>query len=66
MDTMVEMYQQVLSELLGKHAPLKMIKVVDRPLNEWMTDNILALMAIRRKKKKLIWRKTRITINFNI
>ena len=38
---------------------------MDRPLNEWMTDNILALKAIRRKNE-LIWRKTRITINFNI
>ena len=49
MDTMVEMYKRFLSELLGKHAPLKKIKVVDTPLNEWMTDNILALKAIRRK-----------------
>ena len=30
-----------------------------------MTNNILALKAIRRKNE-LIWRKTRITINFNI
>ena len=37
--------------------------VVDRPLNEWMTDNILALKLIGRN---IIWRKTRITINFNI
>ena len=55
-DTMVEMY---------KHVPLKKIMVVDRPLNEWMINNILALKAIRRKNE-LIWRKTRITINFNI
>ena len=64
-DTMVEMYDRFLSELLDKHAPLKKTTVVDRPLNEWMTDNILALKAIRRKNE-LIWRKTRITINFNI
>ena len=62
---MVEMYDRFLSELLDKHAPLKKITVVDRPLNEWMTDNILALKAIRRKNE-LIWRTTRITINFNI
>ena len=55
---MVEMYDRFLSELLDKHAPLKKIRVVDRPLNEWMTDNILALKAIRRKNE-LIWRKTR-------
>ena len=64
-DTMVEMCDRFLSELLDKHSPLKKITVVDRPLNEWMTDNILALKAIRRKNE-LIWRKTRITINFNI
>ena len=39
--------------------------MVDRPLNEWMTDDILKLKAIRRKNE-LIWRKTRITINFDI
>ena len=65
MDTMVEIYDRFLSELLDKHAPLKKITVVDIPLNEWMTDNILALKAIRRKNK-LIWRKTCITINLNI
>ena len=54
-----------ISEMLDKHAPLKKITVVDRPLNKWMTDNILALKAIR-WKSELIWRKTRITINFNI
>ena len=65
-DTMVEMYERFLSELLDKHAPLKKkITVVDRPLNEWMTDNNLELKAIRRKNE-LLWRKTRITINFNI
>ena len=49
MDTMVEMYERFLPVLLNKHGPLKIVKVVDRPLNEWMTDNILALKAIRRK-----------------
>ena len=43
----------------------KRIYVVDRPLNEWMTDHILTLKAIRRKNE-LIWRKTRTTINFDI
>ena len=32
-DTMVEMYERFLSELLDKHAPLKKITVVDIPLN---------------------------------
>ena len=30
------------------------MKVVDTSLNEWMTDNIQALKAIRRKNE-LIW-----------
>ena len=55
-DTIVDMYERFLSELLDKHAPLKIIKVVDRPLNEWMTDNILALKASGRKNE-LIWLK---------
>ena len=41
------------------------MKVVDIPLNEWMTDNNLALKAIR-CKNELIWRKTHITLTFNI
>ena len=39
--------------------------MVDRPLNEWMTDGILTLKTIRRKSE-LIWRKTRTTIKFDI
>ena len=65
MDIMIEQYDKYLSDLLNKHAPKKNIYVVDRPLNEWMTDNILTLKAIR-KKNELIWQKTRTTINFDI
>ena len=39
--------------------------VVERPLNEWMTDDILTLKAICRKNE-LIWLKTHTTINFDI
>ena len=64
-DTMIEPYDKYLSDLLDKHAPMKNIYVVDRLLNEWMTDDILTLKAIRRKNE-LLWRKTRTTINFDI
>ena len=64
-DIMIEQYDKYLSGLLNKHVPKKNIYVVDRPLNEWMTDDILTLKAIRRKNE-LIWRKTRTTINFDI
>ena len=43
----------------------KNIYVVDRPSNEWMTDDILTLKAIR-PKNELIWRETRTTINVYI
>ena len=49
MDIMIEQYGKYLSDLLNKHTPKNMY-VVDRPLNEWMTDDILTLKAIRRKK----------------
>ena len=64
-DIMIEQYDKYLSDLLNKHAPKNNIYVVDKPLNEWMTDDILTLKAIRRKNE-LIWRKTRTTINFDI
>ena len=37
---MIEQYDKYLSDLLNKHAPKKNIYVVDRPLNEWMIDDI--------------------------
>ena len=64
-NVVVTQYDNFLSELLDKHAPLKEIDVVERQLNDWMTDDILALKKIRRKKE-LIWRKNPITINFDI
>ena len=42
-----------------------MIQIVDRPLNDWMNDDIQALKAIRRKKED-IWRKNLIVVNFEI
>ena len=63
---MIEQYDKYLSDLLDSHTTKRNIYVVDRPLNEWMTDDILTLKAIRRKKKELIWRKIRTTINFDI
>ena len=61
----IEQYDEFISDLLHRHAPKNNIYVVDRPLNEWMTDNILTLKAFRRKNE-LIGRKTHTTINFDI
>ena len=45
------------SSLLDKHAPSTRIYVVERPMNDWMTDDILVPKALRRKCESL-WRKT--------
>ena len=52
---MIKLYDKYVSDFLDNQSPKKNIYVVDRPLNKWMTDNILALKAIRRKNE-LIWR----------
>ena len=54
----VNMIDASLSYLLDKHAPSKRIYVVGRPMNDWMTDDILVLKALRRKYESP-WRKTR-------
>ena len=53
----VHQYDASLSSLLDKHAPSKCIYVVERLMNDWMTDDILVLKALRRKYESL-WRKT--------
>ena len=55
-DIVVSQYNEDLSKLLSKHVPHKKIQIVDRPLNDWMNDDIQALKAIRRKNED-IWRK---------
>ena len=61
----VRQYDASLSSLLDKHAPSKRIYVVERPMNDWMTDDILVLTALRRKYESL-WRKTRLTVHFDM
>ena len=51
--------------ILDKHAPLKKICIVDRPMNDWINADIQALKVIRRNKED-IWRKNPIVINFQI
>ena len=61
----VRQYDASLSSLLDKHAPSKRIYVVKRPMNDWMTDNILVLKALRRKYESIL-RKTRLTVHFDM
>ena len=61
----VRQYDASLSSLLDKHAPSKRIYVVERPMNDWMTYDILVLKALRRKNESLL-RKTRLTVHFDM
>ena len=61
----VRQYDASLSSLLDKHAPSKRIYVVDKPMNDWITDDILVLKALLRKYESL-WRKTRLTVHFDM
>ena len=62
-NVVVAQYDTFLSRLIDKHAPLKKLCIVDRPLNDWMTDDIQALKIIR-CKNVVIWRKNPLCINF--
>ena len=52
-------------KLLDKHAPLKTIQVVERPMNDWINDDILAL-RIKRRRIESLWRRTRLTIHYDL
>ena len=45
-------------KLLDKHAYLKTIQVVERPMNDWINDDILAL--------RIKIRRTRLTIHYDL
>ena len=61
-DLVVRQYDASLSSLLDKHAPSKNMYVVERPMNDWMKDDIFVLKALCRKYESL-WRKTRLTVH---
>ena len=66
MNLIVRQYDASLSSLLDmdKHGPSKRIYVLERPMNDWMTDDSLLLKALRRIYESL-WRKTRLTVHFD-
>ena len=57
-------YDTSLSRLLEKLEPLKKICSDDRPMNDWMTDDIRALKPIR-EKNEVIWWKNYLVVNFS-
>ena len=40
--------------ILDKHAPLKKICIVDRPMNDWINAIIQALIKVSRRNKENI------------
>ena len=58
------------SDFISDHRALHVsltcsIHVVERPMNDWMTDDILVLKSLRRKYESL-WRKTRLIVHFDM
>ena len=45
-NSIVNHYDNTLSTILKKHAPLKNICIVDRPMNDWINAEIQALKVI--------------------
>ena len=58
-------YDTSLSGLLDNLAPLKNICSVNRPMSDWMPDNVRALNTTRRKNE-VIWRENPLFVNFEI
>ena len=52
-NTVAIQYDDCMRKLLDKHAHLKTIQVVERPMNDWINDDILALKIKRRRNVSL-------------
>ena len=64
-DKIIKSYNCLLSNLLDKYAPVKTISFPSRDPNPWMTEEILSAKRKRRKDER-IWRKSRLTVHFEI
>ena len=51
-DELANCYNESLSEILDKHAPLKTMKRIDRPKIPWFTDDLKKPKAERRKRER--------------
>ena len=61
-DTCVSKYNDMLSNLLGKHAPAKKRRVMIRPNTPWFNDEIHAAKCERRDLEHK-WRKSKLEID---
>ena len=62
---LANLYSDIISELLDKHAPLKTRTIVIRPLAPWYNDTVGALRKEVRKAERR-WRKTGLTVHKEI
>lgn len=60
-EELVKQYDNILRDLLDKHAPERKKKVVERSRQPWMNDKILNAKKKRRKMERK-WRKSRLTV----
>ena len=56
-NTVAIQYDDCMRKLLDKHAPMKTIQVVERPMNDWINVDILEL-KIKRRRNESLWRRT--------
>lgn len=64
-DEQTDLYNNTLSNLIEKHAPLKTRTLTIRPLAPWYCNKIHAMRKAKRKAEKL-WKKTKLTIHRQI
>ena len=64
-NTVATQYDDCMRKLLDKHASLNTIPVVERPMNDWINDDILAL-KIKIQKNESLCRRTRLTIYYDL
>lgn len=64
-DKLVNKYNNTLSTILDKHAPIKERVITLRPVSPWYTEEIRKLKAERRKLERR-WRMTKLTVDKEI
>ena len=64
-EDMTEMYDQVMSNLIDKHAPLVRKRITMRPETPWFTKNLAMLKREKRNLEKK-WRRSRAAIDHQL
>ena len=65
LDELVDTYNEILTDLLDKHAPLKTKQMAERPLLPWYSKDIQAAKRHRRQCERL-WKRTGLTVHYEM